>query len=145
MSTPSSSPGRSRSRTTLVLLFLAVLLAVIAAFVAFTTALGFAHADVRGHRLTGALEILFLAGLSGAALGAGAAAIGLWRRRAWAVPALAAIWPAFALVCLVLDRITPASGAGRPLWFYLIIVALVPAAATVLIGRGQRADERMGS
>jgi hypothetical protein len=145
MSTPSSSPGRSRSPTTYVLLFLAVLLAVIAAFVAFTTALGFAHADVRGHRLTGALEILFLAGLSGAALGAGAAAIGLWRRRAWAVPALAAIWPAFALVCLVLDRITPASGTGRPLWFYLIIVALVPAAATVLIGRGQRADERMGS
>lgn len=139
-------PGavKCRSATTYVLLFLAVLVAAIAAFVGISTALGIAHADVRGHRLTGVLEGLFIAGLAIVLLGAIAAVIGLWRRRAWAIPSLAAIWPAFALICLALDRITPASGPGRPLWFYLIAVGLLPAAATVLLGRGQRADERTG-
>src|SRR5688572_17737002 len=137
MSTPIPKLGRSRSPATIVLLLLAVLVSAIGAFVGITTALGLAHADVRGHRLTGAPEGLFLAGLAAAVLGASAAAIGVWRRRAWGVPALAAIWPAFAIVCLVLDRITPAPGPGRPLWFYLIAVGLIPAAATVLLGRGQ--------
>jgi len=126
------------------MLFLAVFLAAIAAFIGITTALGFAHADVRGYRLTGALEGLFLAGLAAAVLGACVAAVGLSRRRRWAVPVLAAIWPVFALVCLALDRITPAPGTGRPLWFYLIAVGLLPVAATLLLGRGQRADERVG-
>ena len=139
-------PGsmRSRSVTTYVLLFLAVLVAAIAAFVGISTALGIAHADVRGHRLTGALEGLFIAGLAIVLLGAIAAIIGFWRRRAWAISSLAAIWPAFAVICLALDRIAPASGPGRPLWFYLIAVGLLPAAATILLGRGQRTDERTG-
>jgi hypothetical protein len=144
VSTPIPKTRSSRSLYTLVLLFIAILLTVIAAFVGITTALGFAHADVRGHRLTGALEGLFLAALAVAALGGGAATIGLWRRRAWAVPALAAIWPGFAIVCLVLDRVTPVPGPGRPLWFYLVAIGLLPAAATVLLGLGRRADERKG-
>jgi hypothetical protein len=142
-STPIPRAGKSRSGTTVILLLLAVVVTSCAAFVGITTALGFAHADVRGHRLTGPLEGLFLAGLAVVGLGAGAAAMGLWHRRVWAVPALAAIWPAFGLICLALDRIAAAPGPGRPLWFYLIVVGLLPAAVTVLLGRGQRADERM--
>ena len=136
---------RSRSPATLVLLSLAVIVAALAAFVGITTALGFAHADVRGHRLTGSLEGLLLAGLSVVVLGSGAAAIGFWRQLVWSVPAFAAVWPAFALVSLVLDRITPVSGPGRPLWFYLIVVGTLPATAVVLLGRRQRADERAAS
>ena len=145
MSAPNPETGWSPSPCTLALLLIAVLLTVIAAFVGITTGLGFAHADVRGHRLTGGLEGLFLAALAVAALGGGAVTIGLWRRRAWAVPVLAAIWPAFAFVCLVLDRVTPTPGPGRPLWFYLIAIGLLPAAAMVLLGRGRRADECMGN
>lgn len=141
---PNPETDMSRSPCTLILLSIAILLAAIAAFVGITTGLGFAHADVRGHRLTGGLEGLFLAALAVAVVGSSAATIGLWRRRAWAVPALAAIWPVFAGVCLVLDRVTPVPGPGRPLWFYLIAVGLLPAAATILIGRGRRADERRG-
>ncbi len=134
--------GRPRSTATLVLIFLATIVAALAAFVGITTALGFAHADVRGQRLTGGLEGLFLAGIFVVVLGSGAAAIGFWPQRVWSVPALAAVWPVFALVSLVLDRIAPASGPGRPLWFYLIVVGVLPATAVVLIGRRQRADER---
>ena len=132
----------SRSASTWVLLLVAALIVAIATFVVITTALGFAHADVRGHRLTGALEALFLTGLAIAVLTASAAAFGLWHRRAWSVYALAATWPAFALICLVLDRITPAPGPGRPWWFYLA-VGLLPAVVTVLLACGQRADERL--
>lgn len=135
--------AESRSLATLVLLFIAATISALAAFVGITTALGFAHADVRGHRLTGDLEGLFLAGLSVVVLGSGAAAVGLWRQRGWAVPAFAAVWPAFAVVSLALDRITPVPGPGRPLWFYLIVVGLLPATAVALLGRyGARMNAR---
>ncbi len=43
-----------------------------------------------------------------------------------------------ALVCLALDRLTPAPGAGRPLAFYLVGVGLAPALAIVALGRSRR-------
>jgi hypothetical protein len=42
-------------------------------------------------------------------------------------------------VCLALDRTVPAPGPGRPLAFYLVAIGLLPAALTVLLGRGTRA------
>jgi peptidoglycan/LPS O-acetylase OafA/YrhL len=121
-----------------VLLIIAVLVSLIGGAVLVLTALGYGHADVRGLRLTGGLRLGFLAGLGVAVAGTGAAALGLFQRRRWAVPLLAAVWPAFALVCLALDRLTPAPGPGRPLAFYLIGVGLVPAVLTLLLGQRPR-------
>ena len=122
-----------------VLLAVAVAATVLGALVLVLTAIGVGHADVRGLRLQGALRTAFLLGLGVAVAGTGAAAVGLHRRRAWAVGLLAAVWPTFALVCLALDRTAPAPGPGRPLAYYLVAIGLLPAALTVLLGRGARA------
>jgi hypothetical protein len=98
------------------------------------TAVGLGHADVRGVRLTGALRLGFLGGLALAVAGAAAAAAGLARGRRWGAGLLAAVWPSFALVCLALDRVTPAAGAGRPLAFY-VVLGLLPAAVTLGLAR----------
>jgi hypothetical protein len=123
-----------------VLLVVAAATTVLGALVLVLTAVGVGHADVRGQRLEGALRAAFLVGLAVAVAGAGAAAVGLYRRRGWAVGLLAAVWPTFALVCLALDRAAPAPGPGRPLAFYLVAIGLLPAALTVLLGRGARAQ-----
>ncbi|HZF68723.1 MAG TPA: hypothetical protein VEZ47_11840 [Gemmatirosa sp.] len=118
-----------------ILLVVAVLVSVLGGAVFVLTALGLGHADVRGLRLTGGLRLGFLAGLGVAVASTATASVGLHRSRAWAVPLLAAVWPAFALVCLGLDRITPAPGPGRPLAFYLVTIGLAPALVTLLLGR----------
>jgi hypothetical protein len=128
-STPENRPVRLR-----VLFAAAALVFLLGGTVLLLTALGFGHADVRGLRLTGALRMTFLAGLGLAVAGTGAATVGLYRQRRWAAPLLAAVWPAFALVCLTLDRITPAPGPGRPLAFYLLGIGLAPAIITLLLG-----------
>jgi hypothetical protein len=107
------------------------------------TALGLGHADVRGVRLTGALRLGFLGGLGLAVVGAAAGTVGLYRRRRWAVALLTAVWPTLALVCLTLDRLAPAPGAGRPLVFYLVGVGLAPALATWALGRTDSPDARV--
>ena len=117
------------------LLGVAALVSLLGGAVLVLTALGFGHADVRGLRLTGSLRLGFLAGLGLATAGTITASVGLYRRRSWAVPLLAAVWPAFALVCLALDRTAPAPGPGRPLTFYLVVIGLAPAAVTLLLGR----------
>lgn len=116
------------------LLLGAALVALLGSAVLVLTALGYGHVDVRGVRLTGQLRLGFLGGLGLAVAGAGTAAVGLYRQRAWAVPLLAGTWPTFALVCLALDRLAPAPGAGRPIAFYLL-VGLAPALVTLLLGR----------
>jgi hypothetical protein len=90
------------------------------------TAVGVGHADVRGLRLTGALRLGFLGGLALAVAGAAVAAAGLARGRRWGAGLLAVVWPSFALVCLALDRATPAPGPGRPLAFYVVAIGLLP-------------------
>jgi hypothetical protein len=126
-----------------VLLLAAALVSLLGGAVLVLTALGVGHADVRGLRLTGGLRLGFLGGLGVAVAGTGAAAVALYRRRFWGVLLLAAVWPAFALVCLALDRITPAPGPGRPLTFYLVTIGLAPALLTLLLGRrGHTHDAR---
>jgi hypothetical protein len=107
-----------------VLLGVAALVSLLGGAVLVLTALGF-----------GSLRLGFLAGLGLATAGTITASVGLYRRRSWAVPLLAAVWPAFALVCLALDRTAPAPGPGRPLTFYLVVIGLAPAAVTLLLGR----------
>jgi hypothetical protein len=121
-----------------VLLGVALATVILGGAVLVLTAAGLGHADVRGMRLTGGLRLGFLGGLAVAVLGAATAGMGLVRRRRWAVGLLAAVWPTFALVCLALDRVTPAPGPGRPLTFYLGALGVLPAAATVLLGRSGR-------
>jgi hypothetical protein len=121
-----------------VLITAAVLVSLLGGAVFVLTALGYGHADVRGLRLTGGLRMTFLAGLGLAVAGTCVATVGLYRQRSWAAPLLAAVWPAFALVCLALDRLTPAPGPGRPLAFYLIGVGLVPAVLILLLGQPPR-------
>jgi hypothetical protein len=128
-STPEGRPLRVR-----LLFAAAALVSLLGGTVFLLTALGFGHADVRGLRLTGALRMMFLVGLGLAVAGTCAATVGLYRQRRWAAPLLAAVWPAFALVCLTLDRITPAPGPGRPLAFYLLGIGLAPAIVTLLFG-----------
>ena len=125
-----------------VLLAVAVVVTLLGGAVLVLTALGLGHADVRGVRLTGALRLAFLAGLGMAVVGTGLGALGIVRRRSWAVALLAAVGPAFALVCLALDRLTPAPGAGRPLAFYVLGVGLAPALATWALGRQGKAGAR---
>lgn len=133
---PLNSPDAARrpfARS--ILLYIAVIVSLLAGSVLVLTALGFGHADVRGLRLTGGLRFGFLAGLGVAVAGTMTAAVGLYRDRPWAVPLLASVWPVFALVCLALDRLTPAPGPGRPLAFYLVMIGLAPALVTLLLGR----------
>jgi hypothetical protein len=110
------------------------------------TAVGLGQADVRGLRLTGALRLGFLGGLALAVAGAAVAAAGLARGRWWGAGLLAGVWPSFALVCLALDRATPAPGPGRPLAFYLVALGLLPAAVTLGLARlgRPRAERRSG-
>jgi hypothetical protein len=124
-----------------VLLLAAALVALLGGAVLVLTAVGVGHADVRGLRLTGGLRLGFLAGLGVAVAGTATATVGLYRRRFWGVLVLAAVWPAFALVCLALDRITPAPGPGRPLAFYLVTIGLAPALLTLLLGRREDAHD----
>lgn len=124
----------SLSVGTWILLVVAFSTSLVGGFVLIATALGFGHADVRGVPLEGGFNLLFLGGLAVAVAGAAAAAVGLVRRSDWAVGLLAAVWPSFALVCLLLDRIAPAPGPGRPLAFYLLGIGLVPAVLTLLLG-----------
>lgn len=129
-----------------VLIAAAAIITLLGGAVFLLTALGYGHADVRGVRLTGGFRLTFLAGLGMAVCGTCAGAVGLYRQRRWAVPLLAAVWPAFALVCLALDRMTPAPGPGRPLAFYLLGVGLAPAIVTLLLGwrAGPRAEQSGG-
>ena len=139
-----SMPSAPRPLGARLLFVLALLAAALGGFVLLLTALGLGHADVRGVRLTGPWRWAFLAGLAAAVAGAAAGALGLRRGRPWAVGVLAATGPVFGLVCLALDRLVPAPGAGRPLAFYLLGVGLLPALATLLMARlgrpGRRAD-----
>jgi hypothetical protein len=128
-----------------VLIAVTALVSLLGGAVFVLTALGYGHADVRGVRLTGGLRLGFLAGLGVTVAGTTAAAIGLYRERGWAIPLLVAVWPTFALVCLALDRITPAPGPGRPLAFYLVAVGLVPALLTMLLGWRPATPPRAGS
>jgi hypothetical protein len=132
---PGLDQPAARSVGTWFLLLVAITASLLGGFILLATALGFGHADVRGVPLEGGFELLFLAGLGVAVALAGAAAVGFVRRRRWAVGLLAAAWPSFALVCLVLDRIAPAPGPGRPLAFYILGIGLLPAAITLLLGR----------
>lgn len=118
-----------------ILLGVAVATVVLGGAVLVLTAVGLGHADVRGMRLTGALRLGFLGGLAAAVAGAAAAAVGLARGRRGGAALLAAVWPVFALVCLTLDRLTPAPGPGRPLAFYVLALGLVPAAVTLWLAR----------
>ena len=139
---PSDAPTAARRPLGLrVLLAVAALVSLLGGAVLVLTALGFGHADVRGLRLTGGLRLGFLAGLGAAVAGTSAATAGLRRRRPWAVPLLAAVWPAFALVCLALDRLAPAPGPGRPLSFYVVTIGLGPALVTLLLGWRRRARD----
>jgi hypothetical protein len=128
-------PALPRSPGIRILLVAAVAASVIGGFVFVTTAMGLGHADVRGLRLQGTLEALFLAGVGISAAGAAAAAAGLRRGRRWAVVLFAAVWPFFAIVCLALDRMAPVAGPGRPLAFYLLWIGLLPAGLVLLLGR----------
>lgn len=114
---PGSPTPRGRPLRLRALLAAAAVLALLGGVVLVLTALGYGHADVRGLRLTDGLRLAFLAGLGAAVAGAGAAAVGLYRERRWAVPLFAAVWPAVALGSLALDRVAPAPGPGRPLAF----------------------------
>jgi hypothetical protein len=129
-----------------VLLAVALAAVLLGGAVLVLTAAGLGHADVRGLRLTGALRLGFLGGLALAVGGAAAAAAGLARGRPWGAGLLAAVWPGFALVCLALDRATPAPGAGRPLAFYVGALGLLPAAVTLGLARLGRppAERRAG-
>lgn len=132
---PGFPPSARRPLRVWLLLGIAVLASLLGGLVFLLTALGIGHADVRGLRLTGGLRLGFLVGLGAAVAGASIASVGLYRRRRWAVPLLAGMWPAFALVCLTLDRVTPAPGPGRPLTFYGVTIGLAPALLTLLLGR----------
>jgi peptidoglycan/LPS O-acetylase OafA/YrhL len=135
MSTNPTRPAARHPIGTQILLLVAGTAAFVGGTILVATALGFGQADVRGMRLEGGLERLFLGGLAVAVAGALAAALGLARRRRWAAGLLAAVWPAFALVCLALDRMAPAPGEGRSLLFYLVGIGLIPAVLTLMIGR----------
>jgi hypothetical protein len=136
-------PSDPRPLGVRVLLGVALATAVLGGAVLVLTGLGLGYADVRGLRLTGALRLGFLGGLAVAVGGAAVAAAGLARGRQWGAGLLAAVWPSFALVCLALDRVTPAPGAGRPLAFYVVGLGLLPSAVTLGLARlGRPSDER---
>jgi hypothetical protein len=123
---------------TRVLVGVAAAAAVLGGVMLVLTLVGMGQFDVRGLPLRGSLLATLLGGLALAVVGAAVAAAGLCRRARWAVALLAAVWPGFALLCLTIDRMSPAPGPGRSLAFYLVGIGLLPAAATLLLGRGAR-------
>jgi hypothetical protein len=143
---PSLRPPAARPLGARILHVVALATVVLGGAVLVLTAVGLGHADVRGLRLTGALRLGFLGGLALAVAGAAVAAAGLARGRRWGAGLLAVVWPSFALVCLALDRLTPAPGPGRALAFYVVAIGLLPAAVTLGLARLGRppAERRSG-
>jgi hypothetical protein len=143
---PSLRPPAARPLGARILHVVALATVVLGGAVLVLTAVGVGHADVRGLRLTGALRLGFLGGLALAVAGAAVAAAGLARGRRGGAGLLAVVWPSFALVCLALDRATPAPGPGRPLAFYVVAIGLLPAAVTLGLARLGRppAERRSG-
>jgi hypothetical protein len=120
----------------------ALLAATLGGIVVGLTAVGIGQADVRGLPLRGALRLAFLTGGGLAVVAAAVAGAALRRGRVWGVRVLAAVPPFLALVCLGLDRASPAPGAGRPLAFYVLGVGLLPAVLILVSARtgGRRGE-----
>jgi hypothetical protein len=120
----------------------ALVAATLGGIVVGLTAVRIGQADVRGLPLRGALRLVFLTAGGLAVVAVAVAAAALRRRRVWGVRVLAAVPPFLALVCLGLDRASPAPGARRPLAFYVLGVGLLPAVLVRVLARtGRRRGE----